>query len=340
MPSRIRWTVFSISCSIVAGRSTKTMMSGCCMVLCRPIEYAQPGVDRFSWTTFSMCRPSASTSARICCSMFEGFIAGAILMEVMTLDIVQSLQRPEALGTHGGLSFAVLDDPFDDQSGVAEDRGAPFGEKLRGHDSVREAGIVFEREEDEALRRAGTLADDHLARGRHTAAIRDEFQIGGGQDVVALELRAEVLEQMRTDSDLGGLVVGQRFFERGHFGQRVPRHPERSRGTWVGGRRAILPPRSLDYARDDALFEQLARVACRARSLPHRFAARVAERRKCARIRELRQLIVAQAAAARELVGRRERLPCFDRLTGRRAQSPHVAQSHPHAAMLPAAHPS
>src|SRR4051795_2928411 len=261
MPSRIRWTVFSISCSIVAGRSPKTMMSGCCMVLCRPIEYAQPGVDRFSWTTFSMCRPSASTSARICCSMFEGFIAGAILMEVMTLDIVQSLQRPEALGTHGGLSFAVLDDPFDDQSGVAEDRGAPFGEKLRVHDRLREAGLVFEREEDEALRRAGTLADDHRARGRHTAAIRDEFQIGGGQDVVALELRAEVLEQMRTDSDLGGLVVGQRFFERGHFGQRVPRHPERSRGTWVGGRRAILPPRSLDYARDDALFEQLARGA-------------------------------------------------------------------------------
>src|SRR4051794_5508804 len=29
------------------------------------------------------------------------------------------------------------------------------------------------------------------------------------------------------------------------------RHPERSRGTWGGGRRAARAPRSLDYARDD-----------------------------------------------------------------------------------------
>src|SRR3954464_7316811 len=31
----------------------------------------------------------------------------------------------------------------------------------------------------------------------------------------------------------------------------LPRHPERSRGTCVGGRRAARAPRSLDYARDD-----------------------------------------------------------------------------------------
>ena len=46
-------------------------------------------------------------------------------------------------------------------------------------DGLREAGLVLEREEDEALRRAGALADDDRAGGRDAAAVRHALQLVG-----------------------------------------------------------------------------------------------------------------------------------------------------------------
>src|SRR4051794_38500796 len=134
---------------------------------------------------------------------------------------MQSLQRPETLGTDGCLPFAVLDDSFDDQTGVAEDRGAAVGEELRVDDGLREAGLVLEREEDEAFRRAGTLPDDDGASGRDPGTVRDARQLDGGEDVVALQPRAEMLEEMRAGGDLRGLVIGEGFFDGGHLAQRM-----------------------------------------------------------------------------------------------------------------------
>src|SRR5258706_3179860 len=75
-------------------------------------------------------------------------------VEVVALDVLQAFERPEFLGADRCLPLGVLHDPFNDQPGGAEDDVAVLGEKRRGEERPREAGLAFAGEEDESIRTA------------------------------------------------------------------------------------------------------------------------------------------------------------------------------------------
>ena len=74
---------------------------------------------------------------------------------------------------------------LDQRRGVERDAKAP--ELLRREHRVRGAGLVFDGEEADAVRGAGSLAHDHVARGAHPATVRDVAQRGRGEHAALRE---------------------------------------------------------------------------------------------------------------------------------------------------------
>src|SRR6185436_11600855 len=128
-----------------------------------------------------------------------------------------------------------------------EDRRALVAEQVGTDDRLREAGLVLEREENESLRGAGSLADDDRAGGDDAAAVRHLPQLRGGEDAVLAQLRPEVLEQMPSRRQLHRHVVGERLFDARHLGQ----------GMWSGGLQPTVVIRRAEARRST---EQLPRA--------------------------------------------------------------------------------
>src|SRR5688500_5206748 len=282
---------------------------------------------------------AGSVMIDVCRQYSEGSV------EIVAVDAVDSVERPEALRFDRALAIRVLKDALHDQTGVAEDRRTVLAEQGWADDGLRHPRLILEREENEPLRGSGARPDDYRARGRDAAHRGNAFQSCRGDDVVAFECSAIVLQKVNAGGQLHGVVVGGRFLEGGHLGQgRVRCHPERSEGPGCdGGARLLLrhahTPRSLALARDDNLspLEQLSRRPGRLRRLPERRSPCDAQRPERACIRELRHLVITQTAAMREIIHGGERLLRFDLAGGRFAQSFDEAQTHPHAPFFPPA---
>ena len=88
------------------------------------------------------------------------------------------------------------------------------------HDGLRHAGFILQCQENKSLGGSRTLTDDHCAGGRDPTSIRDAFQIAGGDDVVAHQLLAEMLDQMGTGGELHAVVIGEGLVAGGHFWER------------------------------------------------------------------------------------------------------------------------
>src|SRR5207249_1287484 len=88
------------------------------------------------------------------------------LPEVVARDGFQLAQRAEALALDGEGAVLFLKAALDDESAGPHDDGAVLAEEIRPHDRLAHPGLVFEGQENEALRRARALADDDGPRGR------------------------------------------------------------------------------------------------------------------------------------------------------------------------------
>src|SRR6266508_670282 len=132
----------------------------------------------------------------------------AILVEVVTANVLESLQWPETLRLDGTLSVSVLNDAFDDQARMAEDRRTLLAEELRTDDGLRETRFIFEREEDESFRGAGALAHDDRARSCDAASCRHARKVRCRKNLLILQIGAEMLDEMRPGRELHRVVVG------------------------------------------------------------------------------------------------------------------------------------
>src|SRR5438067_2962110 len=124
-------------------------------------------------------------------------------MKIMTDDVAGPFERPELVRAHGTLAVFVLQNAFDDQARRADDQRAMFAEEVRLHDRLRDSSFIFEREEDESLRRAGTLPHDDCAGGGDAFSVRQFLEIHRGMDAVAFQLRTEMREQVRARGEIG-----------------------------------------------------------------------------------------------------------------------------------------
>jgi hypothetical protein len=86
-------------------------------------------------------------------------------------DRLQLPQRSEALAFDGESAVLFLEAALDDERARPDDDGAVLAEEVGAHDGLAHAGLVFERQEDESLRRARALPDDDGPRGRDALAV-------------------------------------------------------------------------------------------------------------------------------------------------------------------------
>src|SRR5262249_57439844 len=86
-------------------------------------------------------------------------------MSVKVVRIEVDVDAAHALNLFGADrddAVLMLQHAVDDQERLFDDHEAVAREEIRTNDDIRDSGFVFEREEDEAFRGAGTLArDDH-----------------------------------------------------------------------------------------------------------------------------------------------------------------------------------
>jgi hypothetical protein len=114
----------------------------------------------------------------------------------------------------------VLERPRHLDERRAVQRHAEAAEHARGQDGIARAGLVLEREEAEALRRARPLAHDAVPGRAHVAAVGQLAQVGRAQHAAPRELRAEVAHHVRARGDAAAAVVGERALDGSHLRQR------------------------------------------------------------------------------------------------------------------------
>ena len=139
----------------------------------------------------------------------------------------------------GELPNTDMEDTFDalEGAGDLEKRSLMQGHtktprEIRGQDRVREAGLVFERDEAEALGGARTLANDGMARRADVGAVRDLLEPGSGKDAPIVETGAQVLHEMDPGGQSRQAIVRQGLLDRT---QRRNRTLLRPRRVGVGG---------------------------------------------------------------------------------------------------------
>ena len=116
-------------------------------------------------------------------------------------------------------SPGLLQRPFDDEHRRGVDQRTIVLKYLRHHRGVGGAGFVLDGDEAHTFRRTGALANDHQAGHFHPLSVARAGEIGGAQHLPLLQLRAQMFDDVRTDGEAGGLVVGQRALEGCHLGQ-------------------------------------------------------------------------------------------------------------------------
>ena len=115
--------------------------------------------------------------------------------------------------------FLALEASRDGEDVLAEDRPALGMVEVRSHDRVAKAGLVLEREEEEALRGAGTLPHDHDAGAGDVAAVLYVREIGRARDAAGAQRLAQVRHRVRAGGEARGAEVGFGLLERRHLAQ-------------------------------------------------------------------------------------------------------------------------
>src|SRR3954468_14919105 len=80
-------------------------------------------------------------------------------------------------------AFLDLHDAVDDEGGLLDDEQPTALEELRVDDDVRDAGLVFEAEEERAVCGAGPLAADDGAAGEDARAVGGALEVAGAPEV-------------------------------------------------------------------------------------------------------------------------------------------------------------
>ena len=75
------------------------------------------------------------------------------------------------LGFDMNHALLILERPFDPEKAAARNYDAVLLENVRGKDDVGDAGFIFKREEDKALRGAGALAGNDATGNAHVAIV-------------------------------------------------------------------------------------------------------------------------------------------------------------------------
>src|SRR3954454_7607288 len=138
-------------------------------------------------------------------------------MKIVADDFADSIERPELVRADGALAVPVLENAFDDQTWRADDERAMFAEKVRLHDRLRDPCFIFQREEDESLRRSGPLPHDDRAGRRDAFSVRQLLELHRRMDAVAFQLWTEMREQVRASRQIGRCVTGERLAASRHF---------------------------------------------------------------------------------------------------------------------------
>ena len=85
-------------------------------------------------------------------------------------------------------------------------------ENIRRDDDVRNAGFVFEAEEDETFCCAGTLPRDDTSGNADPAAVGDACQIARAENPQRLQFLAAIGHGMRTDRHARAVEIGDEPF--------------------------------------------------------------------------------------------------------------------------------
>ena len=125
------------------------------------------------------------------------------------------------LGADGGDPLLVLQRALHQQKRLLEDHQAPLGEQIGADDDVGDAGFVLDRQENEPLGGARSLAGDHGARDAHAAAVSLAGEIGRPQRAAQAHLLAAQGHRVRPDGEAGALVIGDDTLGGAHLGQRT-----------------------------------------------------------------------------------------------------------------------
>src|SRR5947208_5781367 len=120
------------------------------------------------------------------------------------------------LGAHRSDAVLVLEHTFDDQKRLFDDDEPIACEEIRTHDDVGDAGLVLEREKDEAFRRPWALTRDDHPGDAHAAALPPRSQIRRAQDTAHRELVAAERHGMAADRETRACVIGNQALGLGH----------------------------------------------------------------------------------------------------------------------------
>ena len=239
-------------------------------------------------------------------------------VEVVARDFLYPGEGPEPFSPEREGSIRVLKPPFDDERAGADDHGPVIAEEIGADDRLAHPRLVLEGQEDEPLCRTGPLADDDRARRPDPLAVGTSPELLRREDPLRPQHRAPVLDQVRTRRHLRCPVIGGGLFGRSHLGER----------RRIVGREGL---------------EERTRRASDLGDLPERGAPRTAEPCERSRLRQARQLVGTQAAAAGEIVHALEGglfLLGLDVAPRRLAKPVYEPQPEADPSLFPAASPS
>src|SRR6266446_6424308 len=169
-----------------------------------------------------------------------------MLPEVVRRDVVaEGGKTPGPDRAHRDDAVLLLRDPVDEEIRLGYQRHAMAREDRRRHDHIRDARLILEREKDEPLRGARTLADDDAARHLDSGAVLDARELARAQHAPVPERRASQRHRVAAERHARAGVVGGEALDVRHLAQRAGLarrvHEQRSGGRH-GRRPEICPP--------------------------------------------------------------------------------------------------
>src|SRR5436190_6468315 len=110
----------------------------------------------------------------------------------------------------------VLERTLEKKKLALNHRGAVLIENVRRDDDIRNAGFVFEADEDETFGCAGALARNHTAGHTDITPIRSVREIDGAEYAKTIQPLAAIGHRVRTDRHAGAVEVGNETLFMGH----------------------------------------------------------------------------------------------------------------------------
>ena len=121
----------------------------------------------------------------------------------------------DARGLHMNDVVDILKGAFEEKELPLNHGGAISIENVRCDDDVRDAGFIFEADENETFRGSGPLARNDAAGHADVAAIGDVREIDGAENAEAVQSLPAIGHRVWTDGQAGtGEVCNETFFVR------------------------------------------------------------------------------------------------------------------------------